>query len=386
MVCAAGPIVGRCGELNMGEGDLRASRARRSGAEFGRKKRMVPWSPLQEDPAPTDHGEADMTQDGSPRMGATEWLLLLILSGLWGGSFFFAKVALAELPPLVLVLGRTGMAAAILLAVLHFVGHRMPAAPAAWRAYFAMGALNNAIPFCLIVWGQTQIASGLAAILNATTPLFTALLAHFLTRDERLGARKLAGVLVGLAGAVVLIGPELLGGLGLHGLAELAVVGAALSYAFAGIYGRRFKGQPPMVTAAGQLAASTLMMIPVVLLAERPWGLAMPGAVTWAAWIGLALLSTAVAYILYFRILATAGATNVLLVTFLIPVSALLLGAFVLGERLEPRAFAGMLVIFAGLALIDGRLLRRVRRRRPQPAPPAASPPRSPGVAAGRGG
>lgn len=322
-----------------------------------------------------------MSQSDTPRMGPVEWTFLVVLSVLWGGSFFFAKVVLAEVPPFTLVLGRTGMAAAVLIVVLHALGHRLPTDWRSWCLYAGMGALNNALPFCLIVWGQTQIASGLASILNATTPLFTALLAHFLTRDERLSVGKISGVMIGLAGAVVMIGPELLGGLGAHGLAQLAIVLAAVIYASAGIYGRRFKGQVPMVTAAGQLATSTVMMLPVALLADRPWQLAEPSALTWAAWLGLALLSTALAYILYFRILATAGATNVLLVTFLIPVSALILGAAVLHERLDAREMAGMALIFMGLSLIDGRLTRALRRRRPSGASRQAA-----GGAIGRGG
>lgn len=306
-----------------------------------------------------------------PRMGATEWVLLVAMSVLWGGSFFFAKVALAELPPFTLVLGRTALAAGALLVVLHGSGRRFSGDWPAWRAYFAMGALNNVIPFSLLYWGQTQIASGLAAIFIAMTPLFTVLLAHALTRDERLTIGKLAGVLVGLAGAVTMVEPALIADLGVHALAELAVLAAAVSYACAGIYGRRFKAEPPMLTAAGQLSASALMILPVALLVDRPWQLATPGAVVWGALIGLALLSTALGYILYFRILASAGATNVLLVTFLSPPSALLLGVLVLGERLDWGEIAGMGLIFAGLALASGRLgllARRLRRRAAQAA------------------
>jgi drug/metabolite transporter (DMT)-like permease len=224
-----------------------------------------------------------------------------------------------------------------------------------------MGLLNNLIPFSLIFWGQTHIASGLASILNSTTPLFTAVLAHFLTRDERLTANRLAGVLAGLAGVVVMIGPDVLVGLRANVLAQSAVLCAALSYALAGIYGRRFRGTPPLVTAAGQVTSTSVLLLPVVLLADRPWTLPLPGARTWAAVAGLALLCTALAYVIYFRILAVAGATNLLLVTFLIPVSALLLGGLVLGERLEPRHFGGMGLIALGLAAMDGRPLRKAR-------------------------
>ncbi len=295
-------------------------------------------------------------------MGRLEWGLLLALSVLWGGSFFFVGVAVAALPPFTIVLARVAMAALALLAFARATGLAMPVSPRAWGAFAAMGALNNVIPFSLIVWGQTQIASGLAAILNATTPLFTVVLAHLLTRDERLTPGRLAGVLVGFAGVAVMIGLPALTGLGGDPLPQVAVVGAALSYALAGIFGRRFRHLAPAVTAAGQASASAVMMLPVALLAEHPWTLPAPGAAVLAALVGLALLSTALAYLLYFRILAAAGATNLLLVTFLIPVSALLLGTLVLGERLELRQVAGVALIGLGLAAIDGRPAARLTR------------------------
>jgi drug/metabolite transporter (DMT)-like permease len=183
-------------------------------------------------------------------MGAIEWLLLITLSLLWGGTFFLSEVALDEVRPFTLVLGRVGFAAIVLLAVVHASGHRMPRRWVAWGPFLAMGALNNLIPFSLIVWGQTEITGGLASILIAATPLFTVLLAHFLTRDERITPCRLAGLALGIAGVVVMIGPAALRGLGVHLLAQIAVLGAALSYAFAGIYGRRFRDQPPLVTAA----------------------------------------------------------------------------------------------------------------------------------------
>jgi len=297
-------------------------------------------------------------------MTAAEWAMLLTLSVLWGGSFFFVGIAVKELPPLTIVVLRVGLAAAMLGLVLRLIGLRLPRERSAWIAFFGMGLLNNAIPFCLIVWGQTHIASGLAAILNATTPLFTVVVAHVLTDDERMTGNRLAGVLIGMMGVAVTIGPGALGGLGADVLAQLAVLAAALSYAFAGVFGRRFRelGIVPMAAATGQVMASTIMLLPLALLVDRPWTLPMPSAETWAAIFGTAALSTALGYILYFRILATAGATNLLLVTFLIPVSAIMLGALVLGERLSPLHFLGMALIGAGLAAIDGRLLRLVRR------------------------
>ncbi len=304
-----------------------------------------------------------------PSMSARDWLLLVALSVLWGGSFFFSEVALAELGPLTVVLGRVGFAALALIGLTYLTGHRLPSAPGLWGALLVMGALNNLIPFSLIVWGQVTIDSGLAAILNATTPLFAVVLAHVLTRDERMTRGRAAGVLLGLAGVAVLVGPAALGRFGAAGLAQLAVLGAAFSYACAGIYGRRFKELPPLVAATGMVTCSAVLTLPLALVVERPWE-ASPGALTWAAVLGLALLSTALAYVIYFRILASAGATNLLLVTFLIPVSALALGVAVLGERPDTSALAGLALIFAGLAAVDGRLLRsRPRRARPRPRP-----------------
>ncbi len=309
-----------------------------------------------------------MTPAVNRTMSAPEWAMLLSLSVLWGGSFFFTHVALSALPPFTLVVLRVGLAALILNAIVPLAGSRMPREARVWAAFLGMGLLNNVVPFCLIVWGQTHIASGLAAILNATTPLFTVVAAHALTSDERMTGNRLAGVLIGLGGVVVMVGPVVLAGLGTDLLAQVAVLGAAVSYAFAGIFGRRFRrmGVPPMATAAGQVTASALLLLPVALVVDRPWTLPMPGASVWGAVLGIAALSTALAYVLYFRILASAGATNLLLVTFLIPVSAIMLGALVLGERLDPRHDLGMALIGCGLIAIDGRLLKQVRAAEPE--------------------
>ncbi|MBN9514675.1 MAG: DMT family transporter [Alphaproteobacteria bacterium] len=292
-------------------------------------------------------------------MTARVWIWLLSLSVLWGGSFFFAKVALDELAPLSVVFGRVALAAVALNLALAFSAGSLFQRKVPWRSFFAMGMLNNIVPFALIFWGQTQIASGLASIINATTPLFTLVVAHFLTKDERIDAVKLSALLIGIGGVAVLMGPDVLNSS--HGLwGQVACLGAALSYAFAGIYGRRFKtmGVAPLDAAAGQLTGSTMLILPIMLIVDQPWTLpAFPSATVWAALSGLALLSTAIAYVLYFRILSAAGATNLLLVTFLIPVTAILLGAAVLGEHLLPRHFAGMALIGLSLAAIDGRLL-----------------------------
>jgi len=291
--------------------------------------------------------------------------MLLALAVLWGGSFFFNGVAVRELPSFTLVWLRVAVAAAMLLSAVRLLGQRMPGRAEVWAAFFGMGLLNNVLPFVLIVWGQHRIASGMASILNAATPLFTVLVAHGFTTDERLTWLKATGVAIGFAGVAVMVGADALGGSGADVTAELACLAAALSYAFAGIFGRRFRrmGVTPLATAAGQVSASTLMLLPLMLLADRPWELAMPHAGTWLAVLGVGLLSTALAYVLYFRILALAGATNLLLVTFLIPVSAILLGVLVLHETLLPRQVAGMALIGAGLAFLDGRLPRSFLQR-----------------------
>lgn len=303
----------------------------------------------------------------SQRMGAAEWGMLIALAAVWGGSFFFNEVAVRELPPFTVVVARVALAALVLLTVLHLRGQRLPKSRPVLTAFLGMGLLNNAIPFSLFVWGQQEIASGLAAILNATTPMFTVLVAHATTTDERLTPRRAAAVAIGFAGVAVMIGIDALAGLGESVTAQIACLAAAFSYGMASVFGRRFRrlGVAPMQTATGQVCASSLMMIPLMLAVDRPWTLPMPSIEAWGALIAVATVSTAFAYILYFRILARAGATNIALVTFLVPVSAVLLGVLILGETLAPRHIAGMAIIGAGLALLDGRILDRMGRRRP---------------------
>lgn len=299
-------------------------------------------------------------------MSALEWALLIALSVIWGGSFLFVGLAVTALPTFTIVLLRVALAALALHLALRVLRIPLPGDAATWAAFFGMGLLNNVIPFSLIAWGMTQIASGLASILNATMPLFTVLLAHALTADDRLTRPRLAGVLIGFAGVVVLIGPDALQGLGGDVLAQLAVLAAACSYGFASIYGRRFKrmGVAPLATATGQVTASSILLLPLTLAIDRPWTLAMPDATVWAAIIGLALVSTALAYALFFRILAGAGAVNLSLVTFLIPVSAILMGIAVLGETLHATDVLGMALIGCGLIGIDGRLPALLQAKR----------------------
>ena len=299
---------------------------------------------------------------GNPTMSRTEWLLVVTLSVLWGGSFFFVGVVVKEIPPLTVVLCRIGLAAVTLLLVVRVSLGAMPADPRLWITFALMGFVNALLPHSLIVWGQRHIDSGLASILVSTTPLFTVVLASLLTREEHLTITRIIGVLMGLAGVVVLIGPEALRGLGSHGLGQLAVLGGALSYAAAGIYGRRLKHLPAVVSAAGTSTCTALLLLPITLLWDRPWTL-RPSLVAIGAMLGLGLLSTALGYLIFFRILSSAGATNVMLVNFLVPISSVLLGTLILGERPEWTVFVGMAAIFLGLITIDGRVWSRARRR-----------------------
>ncbi|MGY8869780.1 MAG: DMT family transporter [Pseudomonadales bacterium] len=294
-------------------------------------------------------------------MGTREWAMLIALSVLWGGSYFFVGIALADLPTLTIVTLRVGIAAIALWSIVLLIGQRPPKSMSVWIAFLGMGLLNNAIPFVLIVWGQTQVASGLAAILNATAPLFTVVIAGILLPDERTTPLKLAGVAIGFMGVVVMIGIPAIGE-GNHTLAQVVIMAAALSYAFAGVYGRRFKKMAvsPIVTAAGQVTASALVLAPIALTVDGPLNIAGPSAETWMSIIALAVLSTAVAYVIYFKLLESAGATNLLLVTLLVPVSAILLGALYLNEVLGIVHFVGMGLIALGLSAIDGRLWKRL--------------------------
>ncbi|MBX3456624.1 EamA family transporter [Ferrovibrio sp.] len=304
-----------------------------------------------------------MTTPARP-MNALEWGMLLTLSLLWSGSFFFVAIAIREVPVFSLVTARLLGGALILCSWLAWRGIRWPREWAAWRAFFVMGLLNNAIPFGLIGWSQNHIPSGLASILNATTPLWTVLFAHFVAADERLTPAKLLGLLAGILGVMVLIGPQAFafkdGGNLTDWLAPCAVLLATCSYAVGALYGRRFNrmGIQPMLPAALQGLMASSLMLPAALLLEHPWTLPMPSPQALASLAGLGLFSSALGYALYFRILASAGATNINLVTFLIPPTAILLGIGFLGESLAPQHIAGMALIGLGLAAIDGRLLR----------------------------
>ncbi|WP_300455302.1 DMT family transporter [Desulfobacula sp.] len=294
-------------------------------------------------------------------MGVKEWGLIVLLSIIWGASFFFVEIAIKTMTPLTIVLCRVSGAAFLLWGVVLVTRRKLPKDIRVWLAFLVLGAMNNVIPFSLIAWGQSHIDSSLAAILNATTPVFSVVLAHFLTKDEPLTKKRLAGVLFGWVGVIILIGIESLDGFGMKIAGQAAVLCAAFLYAISAIFGRRFKAIDPAVVAAGMLSGSTLIMVPLVAAFEQPFALS-PDWTTGAALFGLAVISTALAYIIYFYVLSKAGATNILLVTFLIPVSAIFLGVMVLGETPGWNAFTGMGLIFIGLIFIDGRILERFKK------------------------
>lgn len=305
-----------------------------------------------------------MATASSPAIDLTSGLLLAALALVWGGSFFFAEVALQELPPLTITLFRVALALPVLALVVRIKGIPIPRGGRVWGAYLGMGALNNAIPFSLIFWGQTQITSGLASILNGTTAMFGAVVAGLLLKDEPLTPNKLMGAGLGILGVAVVMGPAALTSLDPRSLAQLAILAAAFSYALASVWGKLFlAAQPPLMNALGMVTGSTVLMLPLVFYVEGvPRFDLSPGV--WGALIGVAVLSTALAYLMYFEILRRAGSANLMLVTLLIPPVAVTLGGVFLQERLGTEAVIGFLIIGMGLAVTDGRLLRWVRGRR----------------------
>lgn len=292
-------------------------------------------------------------------MTLRNWLELLALGAVWGGAFFFARIAVAEIHPVTLVFLRVFLGAITIVLFLALTGRPVLAAQRTMAALAGLAVLNNVIPFSLIFAGQTELGAGLASVINATTPFWTALAASVLTSDEKLTTNKIAGILTGIAGAALVVGPTALEGSDGPAWAKFAILGATVSYALAAIYARRFRALAPPVIASGQLLASSVIMAPVMLLFGKPETLLAVSPHVWAAVLALAIVSTSFAYILYFRLIASAGATNASLVTLVIPAFALALGVAFLSETLHPYELAGLALIATGLVTIDGRLLRR---------------------------
>lgn len=299
-------------------------------------------------------------------MDARDWSLLVSLSVLWGGAFFFAGVAVKELPPLTVVLVRVGLAAVTLMPLFWYFGHTLPRTLTGWLPFFGMGLLNNVLPFGFIFAGQTQITVGLSSIINALTPLFTVIvMATF--QEERLTIYRVIGVVLGVVGVAILRGLQA----PIEGAQTLGIalcMAGALSYGFAALWGRRLLvGVPPLKSATCQLICSTLIMTVVVAVIDQPWMLSPPSRATAFALLALAVFGTALAYIVFFQILVQAGASNVMLVTLLIPVTALVLGNVFLNEPIQPKEIAGAIVIGIGLLFIDGRLINKVVGHRALP-------------------
>ncbi|MEM7775061.1 MAG: DMT family transporter [Pseudomonadota bacterium] len=302
-------------------------------------------------------GDRLKTEFVGPDMSRAQWLWLILLSILWGGAFFFIGVAVRELPPLTLVLARVGLGAAFLWIVLSMGRTAMPWTLSAWSAFAGMSLLNNVIPFTAIVAGQQTISSGLASVLNGTTPLWSVLLLHFFTRDDPLTPNRLVGVLIGALGVAVLVGPAALEGATMNLQGMLLILLATFSYGCSAVWGRRLRAVPPLVSSVGQLTCSTILLAPLALAIDQPWTMDLPSLEVVAAVIGLAIPSTAIAYLVFFHIASVSGTANVMLVTLLIPVSAVALGTLVLDEILLPRHILGGLIIGSALIVIDGRAL-----------------------------
>jgi drug/metabolite transporter (DMT)-like permease len=295
----------------------------------------------------------------SPKMSAADWGIIMLLSLLWGGAFFMIELGLRGFPPNTLVFLRMALAVLPMWLILKIMGHHMPRDGRSWGQLFILGAINAAFPFILFFWGQTHIESGLASILNATTPLWGVVTAHFLTRDEKATPARIVGVILGLAGIVVMVGTDALGGMSGSVLAQLACLAATLLYALAAVYGRTLSQSTmtPLVVATGQVITAAIFMLPVMLVVDQPWTLPAAGWDAWAGAIGLAIPSTAIAYFFYFRLIDRAGASNAMLVAFIMPVVAIILGVVALGETVEAKELAGAALIALGLLAIDGRLL-----------------------------
>lgn len=302
-------------------------------------------------------------------MSSADWGVIMLLSLLWGGAFFMIELGLRGFPPNTLVFLRMALAVPPMLLILKIMGHHMPRDRQSWQRLFVLGAINAAFPFILFFWGQTRIESGLASILNATTPLWGVVTAHFLTKDEKAAPARVIGVLLGLAGIIVMVGTEALGGISGSVLAQLACLAATLLYALAAVYARTLSQttMTPLVIATGQVVTAAIIMLPVMLMVDQPWALPSAGWDAWAGALGLAIPSTAIAYFFYFRLIDRAGASNAMLVAFIMPVVAIILGVVALGETVEAKEIAGAVLIALGLIAIDGRLLPRLA---PKPSVP----------------
>jgi drug/metabolite transporter (DMT)-like permease len=293
------------------------------------------------------------------------FLWLLLLASLWGPSFLFIKVAVDEIPPLTLVVGRVGIAATLLFVILRFQGRKLPKVGPIWIHFAVMALFQNALPFTLINWGEQYIDSALAAILNGTTPLFTILLAHIFIEDDRLNLAKGLGVFVGFGGLLVLISPALFEGIQATTWGLIAVTIAAASYGVAIVYSRlKLRGQAPLVAPTAQLALATLYLLPLALVFEQPYRLSGTSGAAMGSLFLLAVLGTALAFVVYYRIIERASASYVSMVTYLVPIFGVVLGVLVLNEHLRWNAFVGCTLILTGVMIVNGGLEKSLSRLR----------------------
>jgi drug/metabolite transporter (DMT)-like permease len=299
----------------------------------------------------------------SPKLDGTSWAMIGIMALLWGSAFLMIEIGLRTIAPMTLVFLRMGIAAPFMLLALYLLKEQLPSDWASWKQLFILGALNAALPFILFFWGQQYLDSGYASILNATTPLWGVVIAHFLTVDEKATPVRIIGVLLGLAGIIVMVGPEAMKGISQSLLAQIACLISTLFYGYAAIYGRRLgqSNMTPMVVATGQVITASLIMLPIVLFVDQPWARPLPSMESMLAATALAIPATALAYLFYFKTIDRAGATNAMLVAFIMPVIAIILGVAFLNESLTDGQLTGTALIALGLIIIDGRLLARFR-------------------------
>ena len=291
------------------------------------------------------------------------WAEMMLLAMIWGGSFLSIRVALDEISPLASVAHRTTWSMLVLWGVITIMRIPLPRDPKIWFSFLVMGLLNNVIPFTLMAWGQLYIESGLTSILNAFTAVVGVVIASLFFADERISLRKGIGVVLGFFGVAVAIGLENFRTLDLRSMAQLAVIGGTVAYAIAGVWARkRLVGMPPQLAAAGMLTGSTVIMLPLAYFIDGPLSFDLEARTMWA--IGYyAIIATAFAYLLYYRVLAMAGSGNLMLVTLLVAPIAITLGAVVLGEKLGTNAYFGFAILAVGLIILDGRVWKAMQRR-----------------------
>jgi len=284
-----------------------------------------------------------------PSNMAVELALLLLLATLWGASYTFIRVAVATIPPITLIAGRTAITGVLLLVIMHWRGVRMPRDAATWRRFLFQACLNSVIPWTMIAWGERTLDAGLATILNSTSPIFTFFLTLAVSRHEALTSRKLFGVVAGMAGICLIVGMQALAGFGEQLTAQIVTVAAAVCYAGAAIFSRGFKGLDPMAPAAGSLLCGAVVLIPLSLVVEQPWTIT-PSTNALLALLGLAVFSTAAAFVIYFRLIQTLGSVGTTAQAYLRVPIGVALGVLFLGEHLSPTAWIGLACVVVGVA------------------------------------